>query len=386
MPKRLTMPAGLALGAALTLLVVAADVLTGSDYTFSLFYLIPIALVTARAGRTAGVAWSLACALAWLLASLATGIDASRPEVLVWNTAMQAAFFSVVAWGLDSVRRGLARERSLRADLARSWHVLDKELTVVGDLQRAMLPAAPPVIRGFHCATFYAPSARAGGDYFDFFPLAGGRLGFLIADVSGHGAPAAVVMAMLRVLLHTAPGALEPPARVLADANRRLAANIPPGQFVTACYAVLDARTGRLEHAIAGHEAPLVLRADGGACEPFLHPSGPPLGPFADATFEGAAVVLRPGDTVVFSTDGLSEAMDPSGELLGEARVRALLEGARGEGVEELRDRLVDLVDRHRAGRERADDLTLLVLGRDLAARPVDSYSPVVAAPLRTTR
>ena len=386
MSTRRTMMAGLLPGAALTLLVVAADVATGSDYAFSLFYLIPIGLVTARAGRPAGIAWSFACALAWLVASLATGIDASRPEVLVWNTAMQAAFFSVVAWTLDSVRRGLVRERALRADLTRSWHVLDKELTVVGDLQRAMLPAAPPVIPGFRCATFYAPSARAGGDYFDFFPLAGGRLGILIADVSGHGAPAAVVMAMLRVLLHTAPGALEPPARVLADANRRLAANIPPGQFVTACYAVLDARTGRLEHALAGHEPPVVLRASGGACEPFEHPSGLPLGPFADATYEGSSVVLRPGDTVVFSTDGLSEAMDPRGELLGEERVRALIEAARGVGVEELRDRLVDLVDRHRAGSERADDLTLLVLGRDLAARPADSYSPGVEALLRTTR
>jgi sigma-B regulation protein RsbU (phosphoserine phosphatase) len=371
---------GLLLGAALTLLVVAADVGTGSDYAFSLFYLIPIALVTARVGRTAGIAFSLACALGWLAASLATGVDASRPWVLVWNTAMQAAFFSVVAWTFDSVRRGLARERALRDDLARSWHVLDRELTVVGDLQRAMLPAAPPVLAGFRFATYYAASTRAGGDYFDFFPLAGGRLGILIADVSGHGAPAAVVMAMLRVLLHTAPEPLDEPSLVLAGANRRLAANIPPGQFVTACYAVLDPRTGRLEHAIAGHEPPVVLRAAGGPCEPFLHPSGPPLGPFVDASFAGAAVTLAPGDTVLFSTDGLSEAMDPAGVLLGEERVRALLEGARGESVETVRDRLVELVDRHGAGRERADDLTLLVLSRE------PRYAAPVAAPSQAAR
>jgi len=241
--------AGLALGILFTLLVFAADVLTGSDYAFSLFYLIPIGLVTVRTGRPAGLFFSLACALAWLGASLATGLDSSRPWILAWNTGMQAAFFCVVAWTLDSVRRGLARERGLRADLARSWHRLDRELTVVGDLQRAMLPAAPPHVSGFHFATWYAPSTRAGGDYFDFFPLDGGRLGILIADVSGHGAPAAVVMAILRVLFHTAPGRLDDPSRVLAEANRRLAANIPPGQFVTACYAVLDPRKGTLVHA-----------------------------------------------------------------------------------------------------------------------------------------
>lgn len=390
MPSRRSLT-GLALGVLLTFVVFAADVGTGSDYAFSLFYLIPIALVTVRTGRGAGLGFSLACALAWLGASLATGLDASRPWILAWNTGMQAAFFCVVAWSLDSVRRGLTRERALREDLARSWHRLDRELTVVGDLQRAMLPAAPPQVSGFRFATWYAPSTRAGGDYFDFFPLDGGRLGILIADVSGHGAPAAVVMAILRVLLHTAPGRLDDPSRVLADANRRLAANIPPGQFVTACYAVLDPRNGTLVHAIAGHEPPLVVRAAGGACEPFVHPSGPPMGPFVDATFEGGEVTLQPGDCVLFSTDGLSEAMDPHGALLGEEKVHAVLEGARGASVEALRDLLVETVDRHGAGRERADDLTLLVLkrvdrARRLAGGTTDTYSPDVAVPFRAIR
>src|SRR5690349_14794497 len=298
-PVRRPVVQGLVLGVALTLLVVAADVATGSDYAFSLFYLIPVGLVTVRAGRPWGIGASLACALAWLLASLATGVDQSKPWVLLWNTAMQAGFFSVVAWTLDSVRRGLARERALRADLARSYAVLDREMTIVGDLQRAMLPVTPPTLTGFRIATYYASSARAGGDYFDFFPLAGGRLGILIADVSGHGAPAAVVMAMMRVLFHTPGAPLDDPGRVLADANRRLAANIPPGQFVTACYAVLDPRAGTLAHAIAGHEPPVVLRAAGGAVEPFVHPSGPPLGPFVDATFGGACVALASGDSVL---------------------------------------------------------------------------------------
>ena len=383
--------AGLALGILLTFVVFAADVATGSDYAFSLFYLIPIALVTARAGRTEGLAFSIVCALAWLGASLATGLDASRPWILAWNTAMQAGFFSVVAWTLDSVRRGLERERKLRDDLARSWQRLDRELTVVGELQRAMLPAAPPQVSGFRFATWYAPSTRAGGDYFDFFPLDGGKLGILIADVSGHGAPAAVVMAILRALLHTSPGRLDEPSRVLAEANRRLAANIPPGQFVTACYAVLDPRTGTIVHAIAGHEPPLVLRAKGGACEPFVHPSGPPMGPFVDATFEGGTVTLEPGDCVLFSTDGLSEAMDPNGALLGEEKVHEVLESARGASASALRDLLVETVDRHGAGRERADDLTLLVLkrvdrARRLADGAPDTYSPEVAAHARATR
>ena len=257
------------LGLALVGLVFAADVVTGSDYAFSLFYLVPIGLMTWKLGRRSGAAASAASAGAWLVASLWTGVDSSHPQVLVWNTAMQLGFFLVVTWSLTAVQRGLARERALGERLARSYRSLDKEMTIVGDLQRAMLPAAPPDLPGYAFASYYATSTRAGGDYYDFFPLAGGRLGILIADVSGHGAPAAVVMAMLRVLLHAAPEALDVPAAVLLDANRRLAANIPPGQFVTACYAVLEPRTGTLEFALAGHEPPLIAHLDSGMIDVF---------------------------------------------------------------------------------------------------------------------
>jgi sigma-B regulation protein RsbU (phosphoserine phosphatase) len=111
------------------------------------------------------------------------------------------------------------------------------------------------------------------------------------------------------------------------------------------------------------------------------------MGPFVDATFEGGTVTLQPGDCVLFSTDGLSEAMDPHGVLLGEEKVHAVLESARGASVEALRDLLVETVDRHGAGRERADDLTLLVLKRArLAAGTTDTYAPEVAAPARAIR
>jgi sigma-B regulation protein RsbU (phosphoserine phosphatase) len=357
----------LVLGLALVLTVFAADVVTGSDYAFSLFYLIPIGLMTWRVGRRAGAFASAASAGAWLIASLMTGVDSSRPQVPVWNTAMQFGFFLVVTWSLTAVQRGLARERALGERLARSYRSLDKEMTVVGDLQRAMLPAAPPDLPGYAFAAYYATSTRAGGDYYDFFPLSGGRLGILIADVSGHGAPAAVVMAMLRVLLHAAPEALDAPAAVLLDANRRLAANIPPGQFVTACYAVLEPRTGALDFALAGHEPPLVAHLDANTIDAFPPVGGPPMGPFPDARFECARIVLAPGDTVLFSTDGLSEAMNPQSQLFGSERVCALLRAARAAPPEEVRDRLVEAVDRHGRGLERTDDLTLLVLRREPA-------------------
>jgi sigma-B regulation protein RsbU (phosphoserine phosphatase) len=177
-------------------------------------------------------------------------------------------------------------------------------------------------------------------------------------------------MAMLRVLLHAAPEALDAPAAVLLDANRRLAANIPPGQFVTACYAVLEPRTGMLDFALAGHEPPLVAHLDSDTINALPAAGGPPMGPFPDARFEGARIALAPGDTVLFSTDGLSEAMNSHSELFGHERVCALLRAERAAPAEAVRDRLVEAVDRHGLGLERADDLTLLVLRREPAPVP----------------
>ena len=151
----------LAAGTALTALVFAFDVATGSEFTVSLFYLVPVALVTWRTGRGWGIVFSIAAACAWLIASLWTGLDATHPQVLVWNTAAQAGFFAIIAWTLAAVRRGLDRERALAARLADSYRSLDRELEVVGEVQRSMLPAAPPVVPGIEIAVHYATSTRA---------------------------------------------------------------------------------------------------------------------------------------------------------------------------------------------------------------------------------
>src|SRR5262249_27921953 len=157
-------------------------------------------------------------------------------------------------------------------------------------------------------AVHYAPSTRAGGDYYDFFPLPDGRLGVLIADVSGHGTPAAVVMAMMRVLVHSHVEPLHPPERVLTGLNRRLSRTILPVPFVTACYATIEQDEGRVDYACAGHNPPLLLRADRGDVEELSEGGGVPLGILPTRSYGRGTAWLAPGDTVLFYTDGLTEA------------------------------------------------------------------------------
>jgi len=169
---------------------------------------------------------------------------------------------------------------------------------------------------------YYRTAARAGGDYYDFFDLGEGRWGMLIADVSGHGTPAAVVMAMLRTILHGRCHNCGTPADLLAEANRQLMDQGDPndGTFVTACYLVYDPGDGSLRYTCAGHNPPLLVDRNATvrelACAQSL-----PLGVDKNATFRLANDRLTSGDTLLLYTDGVTETTNDAGEQYGRDRL-----------------------------------------------------------------
>ncbi|MCK6476248.1 MAG: PP2C family protein-serine/threonine phosphatase [Phycisphaerales bacterium] len=212
--------------------------------------------------------------------------------------------------------------------LKEAYDIIDRELEIVSDIQRSLLPFEFPFIPSLKLSSDYQSSSRAGGDYFDFFPLGHGLYGILIADVSGHGTPAAVLMAIVHAIAHLVPGGPHPPEHVMDFINRQLAARYTSsnGSFVTAFYAVFDADNRTLRYANAGHPPPLRLRA----AEASVHelPStraGLPLGIIAESQFEQDSVTLSPGDVLLFYTDGITEARAPSGEMYGGDRLKSAL-------------------------------------------------------------
>jgi sigma-B regulation protein RsbU (phosphoserine phosphatase) len=217
----------------------------------------------------------------------------------------------------------------LRNQLAAALAALDRELQAVGDIQRSLLPQGLPAIAGFDIAASYRTSARAGGDYYDFFPLDGGASGLFIADVSGHGTPAAVLMAVTHAIAHAEPGTHAPPALLLDYLNRRLTDSYTRGgTFVTAFYGVLDPRRKTLVYSAAGHNPPRLVRR--GRVLPLNEAGGLPLGIVDDAAFGEATVPLEGGDLLLLYTDGVTEAMAPQRpgtprELFGVERLDRLL-------------------------------------------------------------
>jgi sigma-B regulation protein RsbU (phosphoserine phosphatase) len=254
----------------------------------------------------------------------------------------------------------------LRNQISTALTALDRELQIVGAIQRSLLPREQPEIEGFELSAYYQTSARAGGDYYDFFPLNGGRCGLFIGDVSGHGTPAAVLMAITHAIAHAQPGTHTPPAALLSYLNEQLArAYTRDGSFVTAFYAVLDPRHRTLTYSRAGHNPPRLVRGDRVLS---LEENGAfPLGIFDEQTFGEASVTLQPGDLLLLYTDGITETAAPMKgtqpqEEFGTDRLDRLLLECTASTSSECIERIREAVARFSESTPPADDQTLIAI------------------------
>ena len=250
----------------------------------------------------------------------------------------------------------------LAQELQAAYADLDHELRRVAEIQRALLPVALPSIPGTDLAVSYQTARRAGGDYYDFFDLRDGSWGLLIADASGHGTPAAVVMAILRTVLHTLCVECSTASEVLEEANRRLCdqGDRYDGSFVTAFYGIYDPSARTLLYSCAGHHPPLVVDANRGVRELDAAQSVP-LAVDRRATFPEASATLCPGDTLILYTDGITEATGRSGECYGRMR---LLDCVREDvpNAQHIVDCIVHKLLAFTDGRPAADDRTLVAM------------------------
>jgi len=246
---------------------------------------------------------------------------------------------------------------------------LEQELRVARQIQQALLPKDLPRFPGYELSGYYQPAREVGGDFYDFLELEDGRLGVVVGDATGHGVPAALVMANTQsVLRAVAQREGFTPGQALVEANEVLFTYIPPNMFVTCFYAILEPQSGRLHYANAGHDLPYLRHHGGDADE--LRARGMPLGLMPGMSYEEKETTLAPGEGVLFYSDGLVEAHNPHREMFGFPRLRELVkeheEEEEGEGslVGRLLKELSGFVG---DGWEQEDDITLVTLQRSRA-------------------
>jgi serine phosphatase RsbU (regulator of sigma subunit) len=261
------------------------------------------------------------------------------------------AFAAQAAMAVERART--ARERVERRRL-------ERELSIARDIQRSFLPAGPPSVPGFDFAGTSISHDQVGGDYYDFINVSDTRLGLAIADVSGKGIPAALLMAGFRMCLLAEIRNEFAIRAVMRKVNQLLHESTERHRFVTAFYGVLDWRNNVVIFCNAGHNPPLLLRADGTSEE--LSDGGVALGVLEDTRYEERPVALGAGDVLVMYTDGISEAEDDHGEQFGVERIASIVRTHAGHTARELTQDIVAAVLDWAGEKGPGDDLTLIVM------------------------
>jgi serine phosphatase RsbU (regulator of sigma subunit) len=342
--------------------------------------------------------------------ALAWGLLFVVAALLFWLYAVAALMAVVMIVGLssavnrmsratESIRQGdfsariPVRRRDQVGDLQRSFNemaanletlvatsaqkeLLEKELELARNLQKSLLPSNLPAGGGIEFATLFEPSAAIGGDYFDVLRLSDHELAVVIADVSGHGLSSGLRMAMLKAALLILVEETREPEEILARLDTVVRSNRERRFFVTATLGLFDLRTGRLRLTNAGHPPTYVVR--GSRVDEIVLPSSA-LGGLGH-NYARAELTLEPGDSLVFLSDGLIEAINAAEEPFGYDSVKRVLAGVESESAVAIRNRLLAAVAAHTQGHPIGDDQTLMVMRWGArapdAASAVDDFQP----------
>jgi sigma-B regulation protein RsbU (phosphoserine phosphatase) len=259
---------------------------------------------------------------------------------------------------------GLAIENALLYRRLTEQERMRRELEIASSIQRSLLPQEMPHVKNIDLAVISIPAREVGGDYYDFVSVGRDRWGVVIGDVSGKSIPAAIYMAMVRSILRAQAMGKTSASDVLAGVNSLVSEDVKTignTMFVTMFYGILDAPTRTFIYTNAGHNSPILYRPTEKKYG-LLKTGGMVVGVVGDYRYQQSKVQLAVGDTIVFYTDGITEAKNPKGEMLGEDSLRRMITRYGDLDAGEIKDRIYEDLLNFTNGAPQHDDLTLVVL------------------------
>ena len=254
-------------------------------------------------------------------------------------------------------------EQARFVEIEQNERMFARELAQAAEIQRGLLPAKSPEIKGVDVDGRNLPCHGVGGDYYDYFPYPDGRIGLVVADVAGKGMPAAMMMSNMQAHMQVYTETFREPAEVVARLNKSLAARCPGNRFITFFLGLLDPATGEMTYCNAGHNPPILVRKNGTTEQ--LAGGGMILGIFGAAEYENQTVTLEEGDLLALFSDGITEACQPAlEEEFGEERLTELLKANLSSPSSVVIEKVMERLNSWGAGESFADDVTIVVVRR----------------------
>jgi serine phosphatase RsbU (regulator of sigma subunit) len=253
-------------------------------------------------------------------------------------------------------------EQARFAELEQARQIMARDLAQAAEIQQGFLPSVAPKVRGLDLAGHNVPCRTVGGDYFDFFPYGESRVAMVLGDVSGKGMPASLLMMGLQARVQVMIEEPQSLAETMTRLNRITCANCPSNRFITLFFCILDGNTGELIYCNAGHNPPVIVRANGDHEE--LPGGGPVVGILRTIEYEEYRAKLEPGDVLVIYSDGVTEASDPSGNEFDVDGLAKTVVGQRTTASDSIIKSISRAVNEFTAGAPQADDITVIVARR----------------------
>jgi sigma-B regulation protein RsbU (phosphoserine phosphatase) len=239
---------------------------------------------------------------------------------------------------------------------------MERDLQLARQVQESFLPGKPPEVAGVQFCARYKAALQVGGDFYDFIPLASGKLGIVVGDVAGKGIPAALLMARMTSDVRFFSLNEDDPGLVVGKLNSRLCAGNADDSFVTLIFGILDPATRVLRFANAAHPPPVLRKGNTGQISEVQTNTNFPVGAVDGAEFQQESVTLEPGDILCLYSDGITEAMDAAKNMYGSERLAAAVGAPKG-GVTQVMENILRDVQAHVGNPYQSDDLTLVCLG-----------------------
>jgi sigma-B regulation protein RsbU (phosphoserine phosphatase) len=283
------------------------------------------------------------------------------------NSSMSAPFSQsdFVVFKSIAEQSAFALYNAIIYSVANEKKRLDHDLEIARDIQRVLLPAEPPSVNGFEISGINVPARQVSGDYFDYIKVDEERLGVAIADVSGKGVPASLIMAICRSVLRSQAAQNPSPADVLQKVNRQLYPDIKEDMFISMAYVILDHVRNAVTMSRAGHDAPLLYKRASQTITPLKTPGmvvGIDSGSVFDRLTTDVVVPLERDDCLLLYTDGVTEALDSGGDEFGIERTMESVRASAGSGAQAIVTRLIDDLRTFVGSQPQNDDITLIAI------------------------